>query len=68
MCGNPQLGELIDKYQLPAFVIQLRQTVGADQMIGNSLAEHEDSWACGVVACLVVSGMLSSPVEYYPVS
>jgi DNA-binding GntR family transcriptional regulator len=42
VCGNPQLGELIDKYQLPAFMIQLRQTIGVEQMIGNSLAEHED--------------------------
>lgn len=42
VCGNPQLGDLIDKYQLPAFMIQLRQTIGVEQMIGNSLAEHED--------------------------
>ncbi|QQC67646.1 GntR family transcriptional regulator [Paraburkholderia ginsengisoli] len=42
VCGNPQLGELIDKYQLPAFMIQLRQTIGVEQLIGNSLAEHED--------------------------
>jgi DNA-binding GntR family transcriptional regulator len=42
LCANPQLGELIDKYQLPAFMIQLRQTIGIEQMIGNSLAEHED--------------------------
>ncbi|MEM5384864.1 GntR family transcriptional regulator [Paraburkholderia phymatum] len=42
VCGNPQLGELIDKYQLPAFMIQLRQTIGSEQIIGNSLTEHED--------------------------
>ncbi|NML30378.1 GntR family transcriptional regulator [Paraburkholderia antibiotica] len=40
--GNPLLGELIDKYQLPVFMIQLRQNIGSDQMIRNSLAEHED--------------------------
>lgn len=42
ICGNPPLGELIDKYQLPAFMIQLRQTIGIEQMISNSLSEHED--------------------------
>lgn len=42
VCGNPQLGKLIDKYQLPAFMIQLRQTIGVEQLIGNSLTEHED--------------------------
>ena len=41
MSGNTQLGELIDKYQLPVLMIQLRQTIGSDQMIRNSLAEHE---------------------------
>ncbi|OLL31612.1 hypothetical protein BTH42_11835 [Burkholderia sp. SRS-W-2-2016] len=40
--GNPLLGELIDKYQLPVFMIQLRQNIGSDQLIRNSLAEHED--------------------------
>jgi DNA-binding GntR family transcriptional regulator len=40
--GNPLLGELIDKYQLPVFMIQLRQNIGSDQMIRNSLGEHED--------------------------
>ncbi len=31
MCGNPQLSELIDKYQLPVFMIQLRQRIGVDR-------------------------------------
>lgn len=42
MCENPQLGELIDKYQLPVFMIQLRQLIGSAQMMKNALAEHED--------------------------
>jgi DNA-binding GntR family transcriptional regulator len=56
MCGNPQLGDLIDKYQLPAFMIQLRQTIGSAQMMANSLAEHED----------IAAGILSGkPEEAY---
>jgi DNA-binding GntR family transcriptional regulator len=42
ICANPPLGELIDKYQLPAFMVQLRQTIGIEQMISNSLSEHEE--------------------------
>ncbi|WP_158219254.1 MULTISPECIES: GntR family transcriptional regulator [unclassified Achromobacter] len=42
MCANPPLEGLIDKYQLPVFMIQLRQTIGSAQIIRNSLAEHED--------------------------
>lgn len=42
LCGNPQLGELIDKYQLPAFMVQLRQIISIEQMIANTIAEHED--------------------------
>jgi DNA-binding GntR family transcriptional regulator len=49
MCENPQLGELIDKYQLPVFMIQLRQLIGSAQMMKNALAEHEDI-AEGVLA------------------
>jgi DNA-binding GntR family transcriptional regulator len=49
MCGNPQLGELIDKYQLPVFMIQLRQLIGSAQMMKNALAEHEDI-AAGILA------------------
>lgn len=53
MSGNTQLGELIDKYQLPVLMIQLRQTIGSDQMIRNSLAEHE----------AIASGILSGNPE-----
>jgi DNA-binding GntR family transcriptional regulator len=42
MSENPPLEDLIDKYQLPVFMIQLRQTIGSAQIIRNSLAEHED--------------------------
>ncbi len=49
MCDNPPLVELIDKYQLPVFMIQLRQTVGSAQIMRNSLAEHEDI-AAGILA------------------
>jgi DNA-binding GntR family transcriptional regulator len=41
MSENPELSALIDKYQAPVFMIQLRQLIGVDQMIRNSLAEHE---------------------------
>jgi DNA-binding GntR family transcriptional regulator len=56
MCGNPQLGELIDKYQLPVFMIQLRQTIGSAQMIRNSLTEHEE------IAAAILAGQ---PDEAY---
>lgn len=49
MGENPQLGELIDKYQLPVFMIQLRQLIGSAQMMKNSLAEHEEI-AAGILA------------------
>lgn len=48
--GNLPLAELIDKYQLPVFMIQLRQNIGTDQMIRNSLAEHE------VIAAAILAG------------
>lgn len=41
MSENPQLSELIDKYQAPVFMIQLRQRIGVDAIVRNSLAEHE---------------------------
>ncbi len=41
ICGNPELGKLIDKYQQPVFMIQLRQIIGTDQVIANALDEHE---------------------------
>jgi DNA-binding GntR family transcriptional regulator len=49
MCENPQLGELIDKYQLPVFMIQLRHLIGSAQMMKNALREHEDI-AAGILA------------------
>ena len=42
ICGNPPMSELIDKYQLPVFMIQLRRIISVEQMICNSLDEHED--------------------------
>ena len=41
LCGNPELGRLIDKYQQPVFMIQLRQVIGTEQIIKNSLDEHD---------------------------
>lgn len=41
ICGNPELGMLIDKYQQPVFMIQLRQIIGTDQVIAHALDEHE---------------------------
>jgi DNA-binding GntR family transcriptional regulator len=41
LSGNPLLGELIDRYQLPVFMIQLRQQIGSEQMIRNAMAEHD---------------------------
>lgn len=41
MCENPELNALIQKYQTPVFMIQLRQQIGVEQIIRNSLAEHE---------------------------
>lgn len=42
ICGNEELGKLIDKYQLPVFMIQLRQVIGTDHVIRNALQEHEE--------------------------
>lgn len=42
ICDNEELGKLIDKYQLPVFMIQLRQVIGTDQTIKNALEEHEE--------------------------
>ncbi len=39
--GNAELGKLIDKYQQPVFMIQLRQVIGTDQVIAHALDEHE---------------------------
>lgn len=41
LSGNSLLGELVDRYQLPVFTIQLRQQIGSDQMIQNALVEHD---------------------------
>ena len=49
MCNNPQLSELIDRYQLPVFMIQLRQRIGVDAIVRNSLAEHE-AIAAGILS------------------
>ncbi|SIT51506.1 GntR family transcriptional regulator [Paraburkholderia piptadeniae] len=53
ICENPQLSELIDKYQLPIFMHQLRERIGVDQIVRNSLAEHE----------LIASGILAGDPE-----
>lgn len=42
ICGNLELGKLIDKYQQPVFMIQLRQIIGTELVIKNALDEHED--------------------------
>ncbi|MDO8695181.1 MAG: GntR family transcriptional regulator [Sheuella sp.] len=39
--GNAELGKLIDKYQQPVFMIQLRQIIGTDQVMTHALDEHE---------------------------
>jgi len=54
--GNPPLSELIDKYQLPVFMIQLRRIISVEEMIGNSLDEHED------IAAAILAG---DPVAAY---
>ena len=41
LSGNPELGELIDRYQLAVFMSLLRQVVGADQLIVDSISQHE---------------------------
>lgn len=42
ICDNPELGKLIDKYQQPVFMIQLRQIIGTSQVIEHALDEHEE--------------------------
>lgn len=41
LSGNPELGELIDRYQLAVFMSLMRQVVGADQLILDSISQHE---------------------------
>lgn len=41
LSGNPELGELIDRYQLAVFMSLLRQVVGAGQLIEDSITQHE---------------------------
>lgn len=41
LCGNDELSDLIDQYQLPVLVIQLRQLIGTDQVIRNAMVEHD---------------------------
>ena len=53
ICGNVELGKLIDKYQQPVFMIQLRQVIGTDQVIEHALDEHE----------LIADGILSGSPE-----
>ncbi|NYT84072.1 GntR family transcriptional regulator [Pollutimonas harenae] len=38
---NPELAELIDRYQLAMFMTLLRQVIGAEQIIKNSIEQHE---------------------------
>jgi len=49
MGGNEELARLIDKYQLPVFMLQLRQVISKEQIIQNALQEHEDI-AAGILA------------------
>ena len=42
LCENDELGKLIDKYQLPVFMLQLRQVMSKEQIIKNALTEHEE--------------------------
>lgn len=41
LSGNPELGELIDRYQLAVFMSLLRQVVETGQIIKDSIAQHE---------------------------
>src|SRR3546814_15432062 len=41
MSDNAELAELIDRYQLAVFMTLLRQAVGAEQMIRDSIEQHE---------------------------
>ncbi len=49
MGGNDELARLIDKYQLPVFMLQLRQVISKEQIIQNALREHEDI-AAGILS------------------
>lgn len=50
LSGNPELGELIDRYQLAVFMSLMRQVVGADQLIVDSISQHE------VIAAAILQG------------
>ncbi len=41
MSDNAELAELIDRYQLAVFMTLLRQAVGTEQIIKDSIAQHE---------------------------
>lgn len=41
LSNNPELAELIDRYQLAVFMTLLRQAVGAGQIINDSIEQHE---------------------------
>lgn len=41
LSGNPELGELIDRYQLAVFMSLMRQVIGSDQLIVDSISQHE---------------------------
>lgn len=49
MSGNDELARLIDKYQLPVFMLQLRQIISKEQIIHNALNEHEEI-AAGILS------------------
>lgn len=49
LADNPMLGQLIEKHHLPVFMLQLRQVISVEQMIRNSLEEHE-AIAAGILA------------------
>lgn len=42
IAGNAELGKLIEKYQQPVFMIQLRQLIGTDLVMTHALDEHEE--------------------------
>lgn len=41
LSGNPMMSALIDKYQLPVLMVQLRQVISTEQVISKALDEHE---------------------------
>ena len=49
MTGNDELARLIDKYQLPVFMLQLWQVISKEQIIQNALKEHE-AIAAGILS------------------